>query len=87
MLNMVQVAKVFKTGSKIDVLQKLLAGGWGEPVWLWKTNDRTNTFGRRRDKGDCGMYHHATADRLPATHVLYHHKKKFESGTIYSPPP
>ena len=29
MLNMVQVAKVFKTGSKIDVLQKLLAGGWG----------------------------------------------------------
>ena len=42
-----------------------------------KTNDGTNTFGRRRDKGDCGMYHHATADRLPATHVLYHHKKKF----------
>ena len=28
-----------------------------------KTNDGTNTFGRRRDKGDCGMYHHATADR------------------------
>ena len=27
-----------------------------------KTNDGTNTFGRRRDKGDCGMYHHATAD-------------------------
>ena len=48
-------AKEFKRGQKIDVLEKLLAGLeqvrvgglWG----LWKTNDRTNTFGRTTTRG------------------------------------
>ena len=41
-----------------------------------KTNDGTNTFGRRRDKGDCGMYHHATADMAASnTCTTTSHKK------------
>ena len=48
-------AKEFKRGQKIDVPEKLLAGLeqvrvgglWG----LWKTNDRTNTFGRTTTRG------------------------------------
>ena len=48
-------AKEFKRGQKIDVLEKLLAGleqvGVGGLWGLWKTNDRTNTFGRTTTRG------------------------------------
>ena len=49
-----------------------------------KTNDGTNTFGRRRDKGDCGMYHHATADMAASntcTTTSHKYTSKYKNST------